>query len=149
MTSSVTAGPFGLSSLWTELENAACWQLHCLHRTDIWAAVLNRYILSWNRTFSLGPSKVVHEISASVCFSLVAFNSLVHLKGSFPDLTSVSSQQRFWNPCCAVLSEFDPVAICFKKCSQRKCLTTGKRNQQNQQVKLLRLELMKCQKCFT
>lgn len=125
-----------IGSPWTALENAAFYKI------NIWASVQNQYFLSQNETFSLGPSQIIHKISALVSFILVAINSLIqkHL---------CSSSKNFSNLYCAVLSVFDPAMFCFKECKQRKCLTAGGRNQQNQQFKLLKLELIKYQKCFT
>lgn len=84
--------------------------------------MLNHYIRSWNGTFSHGPSKIIHEISALICFILVVFSSFVYLKGSYPDLTSIicSGSKDFSDSYCAVLSVFDPVIFCFKECGQKK-----------------------------
>lgn len=96
----------------------------------------------------------------------VAFGSLIYIKGSFSLLTPVSNLHwaiiylTLLKPLpllekyflFSILNCFlmfllyihGPVKFCFKQC-QRKGLTMGKRNQQNQWFRPLRLELMKRQ----
>lgn len=85
--------------------------------------------------FSLALPKLYASMNLS--FLPVAFQR------SFLDPTPVSSQQKILQSILCPFACVWPYYILLKECSQRKCLATGKRNQENQSVELLRLELMK------